>query len=59
MEYFTVSMLDYFEDTLSNMGLPEAWLECDSNDTTKIGKKYVKCKSNQIKKHWVKLNWKL
>ena len=32
MEYSTIPMLDYFEDTLENMGLPEALLEWDSND---------------------------
>ena len=36
MEYSTISMLGYFEDTLSNMGLPEALLDCDSNDVTQI-----------------------
>ena len=26
VEYSTISMLGYFEDTLTNLGLPEAWL---------------------------------
>ena len=30
-------MLDFFEDTLSNVGLPEAWLEWDYNYVTQIG----------------------
>ena len=29
-------MLDYFEDTLANLVLPEALLGCDSNDVTQI-----------------------
>ena len=34
-------MLDYFEDTLENLGLPEAWLELDSNCVTRIEDKIV------------------
>ena len=26
VEYSTISTLDYFEDTLANVGQPEAWL---------------------------------
>ena len=33
-----VSMLDYFEDTLENVGYPEAWLQFDSNDVTQTRK---------------------
>ena len=36
VEYSTISMLDSFKDTLANMGLPEAWLVCDSNYVTQI-----------------------
>ena len=35
-------MLDYFEDTLANVGLPEDLLECDSDNVTQIENKYVK-----------------
>ena len=42
VEYSMISMLDYFEDILANAGLPYAWLECDLNEVTRIGKKYVK-----------------
>ena len=41
MEYSTISMLGYFEDTLTNVGLFEAWLEWDSNDVTRIENKFV------------------
>ena len=44
MEYSTIVLLDYIEDTLANNGLPESWLECDSNNVTWIKKKYVKHK---------------
>ena len=50
MEYSTISMLDYFEETLANVRLPESWPECDLNDVTRIKNKYIKRKSNQIKK---------
>ena len=43
------SMLDYFKEILANMGLPEAWLEWDSNDVTLTKNKYVKRESNKIK----------
>ena len=39
-------MLDYFEDTLTNVGLPDAWLEWKWNDMTRIKNKYVKRESN-------------
>ena len=49
MEYSTISTLDYFEDTLANVGLPEALLECDLNDVNRIGGvKSVKFGSNHI-----------
>ena len=50
MEYSTISILDYFEDTLDNVGLPEAWLEWYSNNETQIKNKYVICESNRIEK---------
>ena len=53
VEYYTMSMLGYFEDTLTKVGLPEAWLECDSDDVTQIENNCVKRVSNQIEK-WVK-----
>ena len=43
-------MLDYSEDNLANVGLPEAWLGCDLNDETQIENNYIKRESNQIKK---------
>ena len=43
-------MLEYFGDTLANVGLPEAWLECGSNCVTRIENKYVRHKSNRIEK---------
>ena len=49
-EYSIISLLGYFEYTLDNVGLPEAWLEQDSNDVTKIENKCVKHESNQIEK---------
>ena len=51
LEYYTISMLNYFEGTLANVGLPEDWLECDSNDVTQIENNYVKRKSSQIGKN--------
>ena len=52
VEYSTISMLEYFEDTLANVGLPEALLEWDSNYVTQIENKYIKCELNQIRKSW-------
>ena len=42
VEYSTISMLNYFEDTLDNVGLPEAWLGRESNYLTQIVKKCIK-----------------
>ena len=42
--------MDYFEYTLANVGLPEAWLEWDSNDVTQIKDKSVKCEANLTEK---------
>ena len=50
MEYSTILVLEYFEDTLANVGLPEAWLKCDSNCVTQIENKYVRHESNRIGK---------
>ena len=36
VEYATNLVLGYFKDTLANVGLPEAWLEWDSNSLTVI-----------------------
>ena len=36
MEYSTISMLDYYKDTHTNVGLPEAWLEWVSYCVTRI-----------------------
>ena len=50
VEYSTILMLDYYKDTLENVGLPEALLEWDSNYVTRIENKYIKCELNQIRK---------
>ena len=50
MEYSTISMLNCFVDILANVGLPEAWLEWDSNDVTQIKDKSVKCEANLTEK---------
>ena len=50
VEYTTILVLEYFEDTLANVGLPEAWLRWDSNCATRVKNKYVRRESNQIKK---------
>ena len=49
VEYFTISVLEHFGDTLANVGLPEAWLGCDSNCVTRIENKYVRRELNRIK----------
>ena len=41
-------MLDYFEETLAKLGLPEAWLEWGSNCVTKIENKCIKREYNRI-----------
>ena len=46
-----ISVLEYFEDTLANVGLPEAWLKCDSNCVTRVENKYVKCELD-----WIEIN---
>ena len=35
-------MFNYFEDNMTNMGLPEAGMEWDSNNLTQIENKYIK-----------------
>ena len=50
VEYSTISMLGYFEDTLSNVGLPEAWLEWELYGVTQIENKCGKRETNQIEK---------
>ena len=55
MEYSTISVLEYYEDTLANVGLPEAWLRCDSNCVTRVENKYVRRESNRIEKKQVSL----
>ena len=50
VEYTTILVLEYFEDTLANAGLPEAWLMCDSNCVTQVENKYVRRQLNLIKK---------
>ena len=39
VEYFTISMLYYFKDTLANVGLHEAWMEWDLNFVARIENK--------------------
>ena len=48
VEYSTISTVDYFEDTLANVGLPEAWLEWYSNDVTQIKNKSIKRETRSI-----------
>ena len=43
-------MWDDFKDTLDNAGLPEAWLECYSNNVAPIKNKFIKRESNWIGK---------
>ena len=50
MEYSTISVLDYFIDTMANLGLPEAWLEWDSNDVAWIENTRAEIGSICIKK---------
>ena len=51
MEYSAISVLEYFKDTLANMGLPEAWLECVLNCVNRVESKYVRRESNRIGKN--------
>ena len=54
VEYSTISVLEYFEDTLANVGLPESLLKCDLNCVTRIENRCVRCESNRIEKNnWV------
>ena len=55
MKYSTISVLEYFKDTLANLVLTEAWLKFDSNCVTRVENRYVKRKSNQIGKKHVSL----
>ena len=50
MEYSTISVLEYFKDTLANEGLPEDLLNCDSNFVTWIENKYIRHELNRSKK---------
>ena len=51
-------MLDYFKDTLSNVGLYESLLEWGFYDVTQVENKCVKRESNQIRENWVKSSYK-
>ena len=48
VEYSMISVLEYFGDTLANVGLPEAWLVCDWDCVNCIENKYVRHESNRI-----------
>ena len=50
VEYSTISLLYYFEDTLANMGLPESWLEWPLNNVTKFENGCIKRELDWIKK---------
>ena len=50
VEYSMISVLEYFEDTLNNVELPEVWLEFDLNFVTWIENKHVRRESNRIEK---------
>ena len=52
MEYSTISMLDYFKDTLDNIGLLENGLERGSKDVNRIENKCVRRESNQTRKKY-------
>ena len=45
-----ILVLGYFEDTLANVGLPEACWEQAYNEVTQIENKCIKCEWNQIEK---------
>ena len=49
VECSTISMLDYFKDTLADVGIPGSWLGCDFNDVTRIKNNCIKRRSNRIK----------
>ena len=53
VEYSTILMLDYFEDIMANLGLPEDLLLWDSNYMTWIKNNYIKHESDRIRKAWV------
>ena len=55
VEYSTIWVLGILEDTLANVGLPEAWLKCDLNCVTRVKNKYVRCESNRIGKKQLRL----
>ena len=38
VEYSMISVLEYFEDTLANVGLLESWLKCDWNCVNQVKK---------------------
>ena len=48
VQYFTISVLGDFKDTLANVRIPEALLKFDSNCVTWVENKYVRRESNQI-----------
>ena len=50
VDYSIISVLKYIEDTLANVGLPEALMRCDSNCVTQVENKYVRRESNRIEK---------
>ena len=53
VEYSTISTLDYFKDTLSNVELSKFWLEWQSNDMTRIENNCVKREMKRIgEKAW-------
>ena len=56
MEYSKISVLEYFGDTMVNVGLPEAWLECDLNCVNRIENKSVRRVLNQIEKNSIDSN---
>ena len=56
VENSTISVLEYFGDTLANVGLPEAWMECDLNCVNRIENKSVRRVLNQIEKNSIDSN---
>ena len=54
MEYSTISVLDYYKETLAYVGLPEIWLELGLCYVTLIGGKCFKLDLDWIENNnWV------
>ena len=49
LEHFMILLLDYFLDTISYVGFPEAWLEWHSNFLTQTKHECIQRESNQVR----------